>query len=96
MADFRSRLPVNVPIALVAVIVASGLVRVLMQHWREGAALIGGAMLVAAVLRMVLPDDRVGLLAIRSKAIDVLCYSGFGVMMIVLAVTITRGLQLAT
>ncbi|MEJ3656123.1 DUF3017 domain-containing protein [Actinomycetes bacterium KLBMP 9759] len=96
MADFRSRLPVNVPIALVAVIVASGLVRVLMQHWREGAALLGGAMLVAAVLRMVLPDDRVGLLAIRSKAIDVLCYCGFGVMMIVLAVTITRGLQLAT
>jgi hypothetical protein len=39
----------------------------------------------------VLPVDRVGLLAIRSRVIDVLCYSGFGVVIVVLAVTITRG-----
>jgi hypothetical protein len=37
------------------------------------------------------PAERVGLLAIRSKAIDVLCYSGFGVAMVVLAIQITRG-----
>ena len=50
--------------------------RVLTQHWREGAVLLGGALLVAAVLRMLLPTDRVGLLAIRSRPIDVLCYVG--------------------
>jgi len=38
----------------------------------------------------LLPVDRTGLLAIRSKAIDVLFYSAFGLVMVVLAVTITR------
>ena len=53
--------------------------------------LLGAALLVAAVLRLALPAEQAGLLAIRSKAIDVLCYSGFGVTMVALAVTITRG-----
>jgi hypothetical protein len=90
MADLRSRLPVYAPLTLVLVIAAVGMARVLTQHWREGAALLGGALLVAAVLRVLLPVDRVGLLAIRSRAVDVLCYAGFGVVMAVLAATITR------
>ncbi|MGI9002660.1 MAG: DUF3017 domain-containing protein [Pseudonocardia sp.] len=91
MADLRSRLLVHAPSTLVLVIAAAGMIRVLTQHWREGAALLGGALLVAAVLRVLLPVDRVGLLAIRSRAVDVLCYALFGVAMVVLAVTITRG-----
>jgi multisubunit Na+/H+ antiporter MnhB subunit len=90
MADLRSRLPVYAPLTLVLVIAAVGMARVLTQHWREGAALLGGALLVAAVLRVLLPVDRVGLLAIRSRAVDVLCYAGLGVVMAVLAATITR------
>jgi hypothetical protein len=90
MSDLRSRLPVNAPMMLVAVIAAAGLVRVLTQHWREGAALIAGAMLAAAVLRVLLPTDRVGLLAIRSKVVDVFCYLAFGVVMLGLALTITH------
>lgn len=90
MADLRSRLPVHAPLSLVLLIAAVGMVRVLTEHWREGAVLLGGALLVAAVLRVLLPVDRVGLLAIRSRAIDVLCYSAFGVVMAALAVTITR------
>ena len=91
MADLRSRIPSALPAALVATVAVVGMVLVVTQHWRRGAVLLGVALLVAAVLRMVIPPDRVGLLAIRSRAIDVLCYSGFGVVMVVLAVTITRG-----
>lgn len=90
MSDLRSRLRLHAPVTAVAVIATAGMVRVLMQHWRDGAVLLGGALLVAAVLRVLLPGDRVGLLAIRSRAIDVLCYSGFGVVMVVLAATVTR------
>lgn len=89
MADLRSRLPTYAPTTLVLLIAAAGMVRVLTQNWREGAVLLGGALFVAAVLRMLLPVDRVGLLAIRSRPIDVLCYSGFGVVIVVLALTIT-------
>ena len=64
-------------------IAAVGMARVLTQHWREGAVLLGGALLVAAALRMLLPTERSGLLAIRSRVIDVLCYVGFGLAMVV-------------
>jgi Protein of unknown function (DUF3017) len=89
--ELRTRLPLWLPAAVVLAIAAAGMIRVLAEHWREGAALLGGSLLVAAALRVMLPDDRAGLLAIRSRVIDVLCYSGFGVVIVVLAVTITRG-----
>jgi uncharacterized membrane protein YvlD (DUF360 family) len=88
----RSRLPLHAPLALVLLIAAAGMVRVLTQHWREGAVLLGGAMIVAAVLRAVLPTERVGLLAIRSRPVDVLCYGAFGVVMSIVAVQITASL----
>ena len=87
----RSRLPTFVPAVLVAVIALVGLGLVLTQHWRRGAVLLGVALLVAAALRFAVPAERVGLLAIRGKVVDVLCYSGFGVAMVLLAATITRG-----
>ncbi len=90
MAGLRSRLPVHAPLALVFAVVAVGLVRTLTQHWREGAALLGGALLLAALLRVLLPPDRVGLLAIRSRPVDVLCYCAFGGAMLTLALTIVR------
>ena len=68
----RSRLPAFVPAALVAVIALVGLGLVLTQHWRRGAVLLGVALLVAAALRVAVPAERVGLLAIRGKAVDVL------------------------
>jgi hypothetical protein len=87
----KSRLPTFVPAALVAVIALVGLGLVLTQHWRRGAVLLGAALLVAAALRVAVPAERAGLLGIRGKVVDVLCYSGFGVAMVLLAATITRG-----
>jgi hypothetical protein len=92
VSDLRSRLPVHAPLTFVLLIAGAGMVRTLTQHWREGAVLLGGALVVAAVLRVLLPDDRVGLLAIRSRPVDVLCYGGLGVMISVLAMTITESL----
>ena len=92
MTELRSRLPVHAPMTFVLLIAAAGMVRTLTQHWREGAVLLGGALIVAAVLRLLLPTDRVGLLAIRSRPIDVLCYAGLGTVIAVLAMTITASL----
>jgi hypothetical protein len=90
LPDLRSRLPLHLPVGLVALIVALGMLRVLTQHWRQGAVLIGGALLVAAVFRAVIPDDRVGLLAVRSRPVDVLCYCVLATLMIVVAVLISK------
>jgi hypothetical protein len=84
------RLPVHFALGVVLVIAAAGFLRVLQEHWREGTALIGGALLVAGLARIVLPDGRAGLLAVRSQTVDVLSYTDFGVVMVVLAFTIPR------
>ena len=76
-------------LAVLAVAVL-GLLRVATANWREGSVLLGGSLLLAAVLRAVLPEDRAGLVAIRSRAVDVLSYVGLGVSVVILAVTITR------
>jgi hypothetical protein len=77
-----------IAVLLVATI---GLLRVATANWREGSVLLGGSLLLAAVLRAVLPQDRAGLVAIRSRAVDVLSYTGLGLAVVLLAVTITRG-----
>jgi hypothetical protein len=68
-----------------------GMVRVAQYHWREGAAVVGAALLVAAGLRAVLSPRRAGLLAIRGRMLDVATYGVFGLLVLVLAVTITGG-----
>lgn len=79
------------PASLVGALALVGMVLVLTQHWRRGAILLGVALIVAAVLRAFVPIERAGLLAIRGRPVDVLCYGGFGVALVVLAVQITRG-----
>jgi hypothetical protein len=81
----------QVPFAIVLILVAVAAVRVAQYHWRQGAVIVAGALLVAAVFRAVLPSVRAGLLAIRGRPVDVLSYSGLAVVLIFLAFTITNG-----
>jgi hypothetical protein len=81
----------NLPLVLVLAVVAIGLVRIVQYHWRQGAALIAVALLVAAVLRALLPNDRIGLVAIRGRGMDVLLYGGLGVAVMAVALTIQGG-----
>jgi uncharacterized membrane protein len=81
----------QLPFLLVMAIVAIAALRIGMYHWRQGAALVGGALLVAALLRAALPDDRAGLLAIRGRPVDVLSYAGLAVLILFVAFTITGG-----
>jgi hypothetical protein len=88
---WRAWLETHGALLLVLAIAAFGMVQVLTEHWRQGSALLGGSLLVAAVLRGVLPPQRAGLLAIRGRVVDVVCYTGFGIAVLLLALTITRG-----
>jgi uncharacterized membrane protein len=58
------------PILVVAAIGLVALVLVAAGFWRRGALLIGVGVGVAAALRLALPEDRAGLLAVRSKRLD--------------------------
>ncbi|MCP2261546.1 Protein of unknown function (DUF3017) [Streptoalloteichus tenebrarius] len=82
----------HLPFALVLFVVLVGMGFVSTAHWRKGSLLIGAAMLLAAGLRVFLPQERLGLLAIRSRVVDVVLYSALGVAIVVVAVTIQGGL----
>ncbi len=83
------RVPSWAPTAAVLAVAAVALVRVLTAHWREGGVLLGAALLLAALLRVVLAPEAAGLLVIRGRGLDVLAYAGLGLGMVFLAVTIT-------
>ncbi len=72
-------------------VVAIAALRIGQYHWRQGAALIGGALMLAGLLRAALPDAKAGLLAIRGKPVDVLTYGALSVLILFIAFTITGG-----
>ena len=79
------------PLFLVLAVVTVGFIRIGMYHWREGTVLLGAALLLAALLRALLPASRIGLVAIRGRGIDFLLYSGLGLMIMAVALTIQGG-----
>jgi hypothetical protein len=81
----------HIPLALVLVVVMAGLERIVTYYWRQGTVLVGLALVMAAVFRALLPGDRIGLIAIRGRGVDVLLYAGLGVLVMAVALTIERG-----
>jgi hypothetical protein len=67
-------------------IAAFGLVAV--GYWRRGALVMAIAVATAAVLRMVLSEDRAGLLAVRSRGIDFATTATVSAVMFYIAWTI--------
>ena len=94
--DHRDRRPrqarfTQLPFAAVLLVVAVAVLRIVQYHWREGAALIGAALLLAGLLRKVLPTEKAGLLVIRGKAVDIVTYVGLAAAVLYVALTITGG-----
>ena len=70
----------DIPFVVVLVLAASGIVysAVRPEHWLRGVGVVGVALLLAALLRWVLTDRQAGLLAIRRRPFDVVCYAVLG------------------
>ncbi len=92
-ADHRPRRSrfTQLPFAAVLLVVAVAALRIAQYHWREGAALIGGALLLAGLLRAILSTEKAGLLAIRGKIVDIVTYAGLAALILYVALTITGG-----
>ena len=73
-----------VVIAIVAI--AIGIVTT--GNWRLGVQWFGGALILAAVVRAVLPAKDAGMLAVRKRWWDCLLLAGTGAALIFLAVSI--------
>ncbi|WP_006244249.1 DUF3017 domain-containing protein [Mycolicibacterium tusciae] len=70
----------------VILIVAFGLV--VAGYWRRGALVLAIGVAVAAVLRLTLSEDRAGLLAVRSRGIDVATTASVSATILYIAWTI--------
>jgi hypothetical protein len=84
---FLAGLVRQLPLLAAILVVGAGLVLVTFGEWRRGLVVVGLALVGAALLRLLLPLRRVGLLAVRSRSIDVLLLAGAGLALIVLTLT---------
>jgi hypothetical protein len=83
-ADRSHAVPVRQwPIVIVLTMVGVGLAVTALGSFRPGVITIGAAMLVAGLLRLLLPE--VGMLAVRSRLTDVVVMWVLGVAIVVLA-----------
>ncbi|MGH8866592.1 MAG: DUF3017 domain-containing protein [Actinomycetes bacterium] len=76
------------PLVGVLLGVVLGLLIALVDGWRFGVVVVGSAVLVGAGLRLVLPARSLGLLAVRSRAVDVALLLTAGVGIVVLAILV--------
>lgn len=76
------------PILVVGLIFLVAFVLAGANFWRRGSLLIGIGVGVAAVLRLALPDERAGLLVVRSRGTDLLTTASVGAAMVYVAWTI--------
>jgi hypothetical protein len=76
------------PILLVGVIIIAAFGLVVAGYWRRGALVLAIGVGVAAAFRLALPEDRVGLLAVRSRTIDFVTTASVSAAMLYVAWTI--------
>lgn len=76
------------PLLLVLAFFGAGIVLVILRHWRRGSVMMGGSLVLAAGLRLILPRRVAGLLAVRHRAFDVALTLGAGVAMMVLGMVV--------
>lgn len=76
------------PVLLVLACFAAGIVLTFLMHWRRGSVMMGGATGLGGLLRLVLPEDRAGLLVLRGRLWDAAAMGLAGAAMIVLAMVV--------
>lgn len=79
---------INLPLLAVIAVILVAVMLLLVDRWRRGAFVFGGAVLLAGVFRFVLDADQVGVLAVRGKNFDVAAMLAVGGLIVVLAASI--------
>jgi uncharacterized membrane protein len=76
------------PILVVGLFLIAAFVLVAAGYWRRGALVMAIGVAVAAGLRLALREDRAGLLAVRSRTVDVVTTASVSAAMLYIAWTI--------
>jgi hypothetical protein len=83
--QLRRRIRAQAPFLVVIALVVAVVVYLTIDpgHWVRGTLGIAAAMVLGAVLRLVLPEARAGMLAVRGRWWDTLCYLALGGLILV-------------
>jgi hypothetical protein len=66
------------PITLVLIGVAVAMIMIALDYFRRGSIVLSASVLLAAFLRLLLPDSDAGMLVVRSRKVDVLTLAVLG------------------
>jgi len=67
------------PITVVLMGVGVAMALIAMDNFRRGSIVLSASVLLAAFLRLLLPDPDAGMLVVRSRQVDVLTLAALGV-----------------
>jgi hypothetical protein len=67
------------PITLVLTGVGVAMVMIAMDYFRRGSIVLSASVLLAAFLRLLLPDADAGMLVVRSRKVDVITLAVLGI-----------------
>lgn len=76
------------PLAIVLISVAASLAVVALDYFRVGSLMLAGSLVLAFMLRLVLPTSRAGMLAVRSRTVDLLVLGGLAVALAAFALSV--------
>jgi hypothetical protein len=76
------------PLAVVLLGVAASLGVVALDRFRLGSLMLAASLVLAFVLRLVLPNDRAGMLAVRSKRVDLIVLGALGGALVIFALLV--------
>lgn len=81
----RRRFLAQWPITIVLLVMLTAITFVALDEFRIGSILLSVGVLLAFALRAVLPTSRVGLLAVRSRTVDLIVLGGLGAGLLIFA-----------
>lgn len=67
------------PIAIVLIGISVALLMIALDHFRRGSIVLSASVMLAAFLRLLLPEQEAGMLAVRSRRLDVAVLGGLAV-----------------
>ena len=78
--SLRHAVRTEVPFVTVLAIVVFGFFYMVVAsgHWLRGVTVMACGLIVAAALRASLPNGRAGMLAVRGRFLDIVCYLALG------------------
>lgn len=67
------------PITIVLIGITVALLMIALDHFRRGSIVLSASVMLGAFLRLLLPDQEAGMLAVRSRKVDVAVLGGLAI-----------------